>query len=101
MTLPDGMIFSLENKVAIERKSGLDEICKNFTSERKRFVNEFVRAAQLNAKIYLLIENSSWEKVKYGSYRSNMSSESLVGSLTTWLSRYNCQILFCKPETTS
>ena len=101
VTLPNGEKFSLEDKVAIERKAGLDEICGNFTTNRIRFAKEFDRAAAAGAKMYILIENGSWEKINRGAYRSKMTPASLLGSLTTWLARYNCQIIFCEPETTS
>lgn len=101
ITLADGSEFSLENKVVFERKANLTEICGNFTTNRMRFAKEFDRAKKANAKIYLLIENASWEKINRGAYRSKMTPASLMGSLTTWLARYNCQILFCDSATTS
>ena len=36
-----------------------------------------------------------------GAYRSKMTPASLLGSLTTWLARYNCQIIFCESTSTS
>ncbi len=101
VTLPNGDEFSLENKVVFERKADLTEICSNFTTNRTRFANEFERAKTAGAKTYLLIENASWEKINRGAYRSKMTPASLIGSLTTWLARYNCQVLFCDPMTTS
>ena len=59
VTLPNGEKFSLADKVTIERKSGLDEICGNFTTNRIRFAKEFDRAAAAGAKTYILIENGS------------------------------------------
>lgn len=101
VTLPNGEIFSLQNRVTIERKADLTEICGNFTTNRIRFAKEFDRAAAAGAKTYILIENGSWEKINRGAYRSKMTPASLLGSLTTWLARYNCQIIFCEPDTTS
>jgi ERCC4-type nuclease len=59
VTLPNGEKFSLADKVTIERKSGLDEICGNFTTNRIRFAKEFDRATAAGAKTYILIENGS------------------------------------------
>lgn len=59
VTLPNGEKFSLEDKVTIERKADLTEICGNFTTDRDRFIKEFDRAATAGAKTYLLIENGS------------------------------------------
>lgn len=100
VTLPNGNAFSLADKVTIERKADLTEICGNFTTNRARFAREFERAKAVGAKIYILIENGSWEKIHRGAYRSKMAPASLLGSLTTWLARYNCQILFCESTTT-
>ena len=75
--------LDLRNSVSIERKMSLDEIAHCYCQDRKRFEREFERAKQANAKVY----------------RSQMKPESLVASMTAWLSRYNCQILFCKEET--
>ena len=68
--------------------------------ERKRFEREFERARQSGAKVYLLVEDGSWEDAYSGKYRSRMSPESLVASIQAWLARYNCQVIFCQPKTT-
>ncbi len=60
---------------------------------------EFERAREAAAKTYLLVEGASWEKAYAGFYRSRMNPDSLVASLTAWLTRYNCQLIFCEPET--
>lgn len=98
-TLPNGGTFSLENRVVIERKMSLDEIAACYTRERPRFEREFERAKKAGAKVYLLIENGDWEKVYTGSYRSRVRPEALTASLLAWLSRYNCQLLFCREDT--
>ena len=83
----------------MEMKEHFDELAMCYTSQRERFTREFERAKQSNAKIYLLVEKASWEKAYAGIYRSQMSSQSLIASMTTWLARYNCSLLFCQPET--
>ena len=98
-TLPDGGTFSLQSMVAIERKMDLDELAHCYCQDRPRFEREFLRAKDADAKIYLLIENASWEKAYSGLYRSKMRPESLVASITAWLARYRCQLIFCKEET--
>lgn len=97
--LPDGKELSLERSVTIERKEHFDELAMCYTSQRERFTREFERAKQANAKIYLLVEKASWEKAYAGIYRSQMSPQSLIASMTTWLARYNCSLLFCQSET--
>lgn len=98
-TLPNGEVYSLEDKVAVERKMHLDEIAMCFTRERPRFAREFERAKVANAKIYLLIENADMEKAYNGSYRSQVKPQSLTASMFAWLARYNCQMLMCKEDT--
>lgn len=97
--LPGGEWYDLSGEVAIERKMNLDELCQCFTHDRKRFVREFERAQAAGGKIYLLVENASWEKVYAGSYRSQMLPRSLIASILAWLVRYNCQLILCREET--
>ena len=98
-TLSDGSEFSLENRISLERKLGYSEMCTCYTHDRERFTREFERAKQAGAKIYLLIENSSWEMAYAGKYRSKMQPKALVASMLSWLARYNCQIIMCREET--
>lgn len=98
-TLDNGTEFDISSSVSIERKMNLDELCACYCKGRKRFTREFERAKSAGAKVYLLIENANWEKAYNGSYRSKMSPQALTASLFAWLARYNCQIIFCKEET--
>ena len=100
-TLQDGGELNLQNICVIERKMSVGEICNNFCSGRERFKNEFERLKTNATKTYLLIEGATWENIYNGKYRSKMSPESLVASLTAWLARYNICLIFCKAETTS
>jgi ERCC4-type nuclease len=97
--LPSGEEYTLEKSVCVERKMSFDEICNCYCQQRKRFTAEFERAKTAGAKVYLLVENASWEKAYNGNYRSLMQPQALVASMTAWLARYNCQLIFCKPET--
>ena len=85
--------------VAIERKMDLDELAQCYCNGRKRFEREFERAQTAGAKIYLLIENATWEDAYTGNYRSKMSPQALVASILAWLSRYRCQVIFCRQRT--
>lgn len=98
-TLDNGTEFDISGSVSIERKMNLDELCACYCKGRKRFTREFERAKSAGAKVYLLIENANWEKAYNGSYRSKMSPQALTASLFAWLARYNCQLIFCKAET--
>lgn len=98
--LEDGQEVDFSPAVAIERKMSLDELCQCYGRGRKRFQREFLRAKKAGAKLYLLVENGSWEKAFGGDYRSQMKPQALTASLTAWLARYNCQVIFCQARTT-
>lgn len=99
VTLPDDTEIDFSTKFAIERKMNIDELATCFTSQRKRFTAEFERAKEAGAKIYLLVENASFEKIIAEKYRSKVNHNALLASIFAFLARYNCQIVFCKPET--
>lgn len=94
----DGM--TMESEVVIERKHNLDEICGNFAANRDRFEREFLRAKALGTKVFLIIENASWEDVYLGNYRSKLTPKSLVASFMSWQVRFNITIIFCNPANT-
>lgn len=98
--LPDGSILDFSNKVVIERKMNLDEICMCYGKERKRFEREFERAKEDGCKVYLLIEDGDWEKSYGGKYRSLLNPVALTASLNAFRARYGMQLDFCKEETT-
>lgn len=100
VTDPDGEVISLRDAVVVERKMNLDELCQCFTHDRGRFEREFLRAKSARAKVYLLVENASMENAYNGRYRSKMAPAALIGSLLSWLARYNCCVFLCKEETT-
>ena len=92
--------LSTEKDIVIERKHNLDEICGNFTAERERFEREFLRAKAYGTKVVLIIENATWTDIFLGNYRSKVKPQSLVGSLLSWMVRYNITVMFCKQEET-
>lgn len=98
--LPDGTELDFSNHVAIERKMSIDELCLCFGSERARFEREFERAKASGTKIYLIVENGSWEHVYNGKYRSKMTPQALIASIDAFRARYGMQFDFCKAETT-
>lgn len=97
--LPDGARYSLEEQVSIERKMGLGELCACYCHGRERFEREFERAKAAGAKLYLLVENASFEAAYFGRYNSKMRPAALIGSILAWLARYDCQLIFCKQQT--
>ncbi len=85
--------------IAVERKMNLDELAQCYCNGRKRFEREFERAQTAGAKIYLLVENATWEDAYTGNYRSKMNPQALIASILAWLSRYRCQVIFCRQRT--
>lgn len=98
-TTDDGEELDFSGSIAIERKMSLDELCQCYTRDRPRFQREFERAKETGAKIYLLVENGTWEKAMEGKYRSQMNPKAFLGSLLAWLARYDCQVIFCEART--
>lgn len=85
--------------VVIERKMNLDELAACFTRSRDRFEREFQRAQNNDAKVFLLVENSSWENLLAGKYRSQFNANAYLASLCAWIVRYDLQLIFCKEQT--
>lgn len=99
-SLPEGKTLDLREICVVERKMSLGEICNNFCQGRERFTREFERLRDGHTKAYLLIEGASWENILAGKYKSKMTPQSLLASITAWLARYNVVPIFCKAETT-
>jgi len=85
--------------VAIERKMNLDELCQCFGRSRKRFEREFDLAMEHSARLYLLVEDATWEDVLSGTYQSLMKPAALCASLLAWQARYDMKVVFCKRGT--
>ena len=71
-----------------------------FTRGRERFKKEFQRATEQNAKVYLLVENGSYEKIISHSYKSKYNPKAFLASLEAFQARYNMQVVFCLETTT-
>lgn len=93
-------LYDLSREVVIERKMNLDELAMCFGTQRKRFEREFLRAQEAGAKVYLLVENASWDVLhSEDSYKmrchSRYSAKAMIASLTAWMARYNMRVIFC------
>ena len=77
----------------------LDELAMCFTRGRDRFRKEFERARDAGAKVYLLVENATYEDIVKHRYRSKFASTAFLGSLLSWSVRYNITPVFCRSET--
>ncbi len=103
IVLPSGKLYDASARISarccIERKMSLDELAQCFTRGRDRFKREFARASEQNAKVYLLVENGSWEAIQYHRYRSKYNPTAFRASLIAWSGRYNLTPIFCRAET--
>ena len=92
----NGKKYSFENEIVVERKGaggGIDELCNNITRDRDRFSNQLIRAKKDSCKLFIVVEDGSWKKVFNEQYRANVSFKSWVGSMLTFLHRYNTHIV--------
>lgn len=97
--LPNGEVFDLSDKCAIERKESANELCNCFTHDRARFEREFERAKAANARLYLLVENTTLEMLYGGHYRSKVVPQAVIASLFAWIARYDCRLIMCREQT--
>ena len=100
-----GIKERMDGKVAIERKMDANELGLCFGRERQRFEREFERAKESGARLYLLVEDETWEKMyagKYGSgdkFRCKLDPKAMTSSIHAWTVRYGMQLRLCKKET--
>lgn len=90
--------YSLAEKVAVERKMSLDELAACFGRERERFAKEFDRAKAIGMRLYLLVENATYENLYAHKYRSQLTPSAYAASIFAWQARYDCRVIFCKAE---
>ena len=104
ITINDSDIYDTAQAVkptcVIERKMNLDELAMCLTRERDRFRREFQRAQKAGARVYLLVENGSFEAILAGRYRSKFHPKAFMGSLCAWIVRYGIYLMFCDELTT-
>lgn len=94
--MPDGTERRVN--VAIERKMNLEELSSCLTQQRERFEAEFIRAQKAGASVYLLVEDATWENLINGKYRTKFNPRAYLGSVTSWIARYDVKPIFCKHE---
>lgn len=109
----------IEPLCMLERKMSIDELANNFCEKQKdspkvlewnkahpterplrnRFEYEFRRAADHGARMFLVVENATWENLMNGKYRSRMDPHALVASVLAFCVRYHIMLFMCKEET--
>lgn len=79
------------NIVSIERKGSVEELSGNLTQGRERFKDEMIRH---KGRMYLLVEDGSYEKIATGDYKTGFDKVRFVKSLCSFQAKYNLDIRF-------
>lgn len=87
----DYSILGWEDRIGIERKGSLDEVCTCFTQDRPRFEREMQRG-RLFERAAVIIEDSLPNAIA-GRYRSGLTTNALIESICAFWTRYG--IPFC------
>ena len=85
-----------DDEICVERKNSLSEIAGNFGKGRKQFENELIR--KKDCKMFLMIEDGSWEKINAKLYRADYTVESFLATLYVFIARYNISVDFISKE---
>ena len=80
------------NSLAIERKASLEELSGNFTQDRTRFEQELIRASK--AKLFLMVENSSYADIVGHKYRTQYEPKAFLATLKTYEARHGLDVNF-------
>lgn len=81
----------------VERKGSLEELSGNFTSDRTRLENEFIRC---NGKMDLVVEGGSLSKILAGQYNTKYDYRAYIAGLFTFHHRYGIGINFTEKADT-
>lgn len=109
--LPNKEVINLKDKVVIERKADLNELCCNLFSEKDengftRFERELIRAKEQGVKVYLVVEvNDMHSKIlssKHFRYdkASKVTPASFNAMLMALCSRYNINVWYTDKNNT-
>ena len=103
--LPSGEVINFQDKIVIERKADLNELCCNFFSEKDaegktRLERELKRAYEQGIKLHLLVEVSDMHSKILSSKHfrydkaSKVSPQSFYAMLHALAARYNITIWY-------
>ena len=104
--LPNQCVINFQDKIVIERKKDLNELCCNLFDKKDsegltRFERELSRSKRQGIKMILLVEQSDmYGKIlssKHFRYdkASKVNPKSFLSMLESLLSRYNVEIIYC------
>ena len=103
--LPSGEVINFQDKVVIERKADLNELCCNLFDKKDeegftRFERELIKAKEQGIKVYLVVETTDMHSKILSSKHfrydkaSKVSPASFNALLMTLCSRYNISIWY-------
>ena len=106
--LPTGEQINFQDKVVIERKRDLNEICGNLFDKttkdeegNNRFVRELKRAYEQGIRMYVLVEQDGIYSKIYSSRHfrhdkaSKVNPSSFMAMFKSLLIRYNAHLVYC------
>ena len=107
--LPSGEVINFQDKIVIERKADLNELCCNFFSEKDaegktRLERELKRAYEQGIKLHLLVEVSDMHSKILSSKHfrydkaSKVSPQSFYAMLHALAARYNITIWYTNKQ---
>ena len=107
--LPNGEVVNFQDKVVIERKADLNELCCNFFDKKDaegktRLERELDRAKEQGIKVILLVEvDNMHSKILSSKYfrfdkASKVSPASFNAILRSLQAKYNISIEYCKKD---
>ena len=107
--LPSGDVINFQDKVVIERKADLNELCCNFFDKKDaegktRLERELYRAKEQGIKVILLVEvDNMHSKILSSKYfrfdkASKVSPASFNAILRSLQAKYDISIEYCKRE---
>ena len=107
--LPNGEVVNFQDKIAVERKADLNELCCNFFSEKDeegktRLERELERAKEQGIKVILLVEvDNMHSKILSSKYfrfdeASKVSPASFNAILRSLQAKYDISIEYCNKK---
>ena len=107
--LPSGEVINFQDKVVIERKADLNELCCNFFDKKDeegktRLERELDRAKEQGIKVILLVEvDNMHSKILSSKYfrfdkASKVSPKAFNSILRSLQAKYNISIEYCKKD---
>ena len=107
--LPNGEVINFQDKVVIERKADLNELCCNFFDKKNeegktRLERELDRAKEQGIKVILLVEvDNMHSKILSSKYfrhdkASKVSPASFNAILRSLQAKYDISIEYCKKD---